>query len=121
MSGEKSTTAKSTRTKAAEKVEEKVESPVETPVIEVVEEVVPLPTPQPEVEDVDFDDEFVNFSDVEALARRGRKSKAEIEAMKVARRQGLENFYGNLIAKEPAKADMFREQLLFELKSRGLI
>jgi len=55
------------------------------------------------------------------LARRGRKSKAEIEAMKVARRQGLENFYGNLIAKEPAKADMFREQLLFELKSRGLI
>lgn len=121
MTGEKNTTAKSPKTKA-EKVEEKVEqndSLVENPVIEIVEVVVPNPEPE-DTDTFDLEDDFVNFSDVEALSRRGRRSKADIEILKQNARRGLETFYGNLINNEPAKADMFRQQLIFELKSRGL-
>jgi len=57
--------------------------------------------------------------DVEAMGRRGRKSKAEIAAENKNIRDSLMVIYGNKIAFETHKAHIFREELKKELKDLG--
>ena len=58
--------------------------------------------------------------DVEAMGKRGRKSKAEIAEEHKKTREDIESNYANLIAHEPSKADLFREELRNALKELGL-
>jgi len=112
---------KTTKPKA-EKVVEEVKEVVE--VVEAVEAVVavevaeePAPvveTPAP-VEDVEESD-----AEVEAMGRRGRRSKADIAEQIKRTREDIESNYANLIDHEPAKADLFREELRNALKQLGL-
>lgn len=126
MPDEKTPAAKTPKPKPAAKVEEKVEvAPVQTPdvkelpeVVEAVETVEVIEAAAPDVVIVEAEEDPDDF---EAMARRGRRSKAEIEALKAAARVGLETMYGNMIDNEPAKADMFRAELIAVLKSRGLM
>jgi hypothetical protein len=92
-------------------VEETVEELVAAPAVELVTEPVAEVAPEQEAED----------SDVEAMSKRGRKSKNDPEVIKRRTREDIESNYANLIAHEPAKADLFREELRLELKERNLL
>lgn len=124
MSVEKPTVSKTTqKSKPAPKQEETTEivvapenlAPSMSEAV-VSEEPAPVLEPKTNEEIVEEDD-----SDFEAMARRGRKSKAEIEALKAKTKESFEILYGNMIAKEPAKADLFRQELIYTLKSKGLL
>ena len=124
MSVEKPTVSKTTqKSKPAPKQEETTEVVVApenltSSVSETVVSEEPTPVQEPEMNEeiVEEDD-----SDFEAMARRGRKSKAEIEALKAKAKESFEILYGNMIAKEPAKADLYRQELIYTLKSKGLL
>lgn len=124
MSVEKPTVSKTTqKSKPAPKQEETTEVVVApenlTPsVSETVVSEEPAPVLESEINEKNVEEDD---SDFEAMARRGRRSKAEIEALKAREKAGYEVFYGNMIAKEPAKADLFRQELIYTLKSKGLL
>jgi hypothetical protein len=73
----------------------------ETDVVELVEEVAE------EIQEPVVEQE----SEVEAMGKRGRKSKAEIAEEHKRTREDIESNYGNLIDHEPWKADLYREEL----------
>jgi len=81
--------------------------------VEAVEEVTPA-------EEVAVEPEDDTDGDVEAMGKRGRKSKAQIVEEHKKTRQDIESNYANLIAFEPAKADLFRAELEQTLKNLGL-
>ena len=92
-------------------VEEVVEAPVAEPVAEVVET---------SVEEVVETEVSESEPEVEAMSRRGRKSAAE-KADEIKRtREDIESNFANMIAHEPAKADLFRLELAQALKQAGL-
>lgn len=80
-----------------------------------------VPETEPVVEVEAQSTEANENDDFESLGKRGRKSKADIENEKKRTREDIETNYGNLIAHEPEKADLFREELMLELKQRNLL
>jgi len=97
------------------------------PIVEpVVEEVVEVPAAEPVVEVVEAKAEEIAETEaaepeVEAMSRRGRKSAAEKAAEIKRTREDIESNFANLIAHEPAKADLFRLELAQALKDAGLV
>ena len=87
-------------------VEPVVEEVVESPVADAVETKV---------------EEEVAEAEVEAMAKRGRKSSAEKAAEIKRTRDDIESNFANKIAHEPAKADLFRLELVQALKDAGLV
>ncbi len=100
--------------KVVEEVKEIVEDVKPVEAAEVVEEAAPV------VEEPVAEAELVEDSEVEAMGRRGRRSKAEIAEQVKRTREDIESNYANLIDHEPAKADLFREELRSVLKQLGL-
>lgn len=92
-------------------VEEVVEAPAAEPVVEVVET---------KVEEVVETEVSESEPEVEAMGRRGRKSAAEKAAEIKRTREDIESNFANLIAHEPAKADLLRLELAETLKRAGL-
>ena len=103
---------------------QKKEAPkAKEPIVEeVVEEVVePAPVAEP-VETVETKTETAEADvEVEAMAKRGRKSAAEKAAEIKRTREDIESNFANMIAHEPAKADLFRLELAQALKDAGLV
>lgn len=111
----KTKTTKPKAEKVVEEVKEVVEVVEAVVAVEVAEEPAPVvETPAP-VEDVEESD-----AEVEAMGRRGRRSKTEIAEQIKRTREDIESNYANLIDHEPAKADLFREELRSALKQLGL-
>lgn len=110
----KTKTTKPKAEKVVEEVKEILEDVKPVEAAEVVEE------PAPVVEAPAVEEEVVEDSEVEAMGRRGRRSKAEIAEQVKRTREDIESNYANLIAHEPAKADFFREELRNALKQLGL-
>jgi hypothetical protein len=84
-------------------------------VIDVVEE-----TPEPVAESPAVE-EIAEDAEVEAMGKRGRKSKADIAADHKRTREDIESNFGNLIDHEPWKADFYREELRQVLTDLKLI
>jgi ribosome-binding protein aMBF1 (putative translation factor) len=96
------------------------------PIVEpVVEEVVEAPAAEPVVEAVEAKAEVEETEaaepEVEAMSKRGRKSAAEKAAEIKRTREDIESNFANMIAHEPAKADLFRLELAQALKDAGLV
>jgi hypothetical protein len=101
------------------KVEKTAEKPAEE--VAVVKEVEIEPISETVVESIVAEEAKEDAdSDVEAMGRRGRKSKAEIAEEHKRTREDIESNFANLIAHEPAKADLFREELRKTLQDLGL-
>ena len=115
----KTKTTKPKAEKVVEEVKEILEDVKPVEAAEVVEEPAPVVEP-PVVEAPAVEEEVVEDSEVEAMGRRGRRSKAEIAEQVKRTREDIESNYANLIAHEPAKADFFREELRNALKQLGL-
>ena len=105
-------------TKTSPTPKPKVVKPVKDVEVEEIE-VVTEPTKEV-VEPVEVIKEESTEDDVEAMGKRGRKSKAQIAEEHRRTREDIESNYANLIAHEPAKADLFREELRIVLKNLGL-
>jgi ribosome-binding protein aMBF1 (putative translation factor) len=93
-------------------VEPVVEEVVETPVAEPVAEVAEAKAEEVETEAAE--------PEVEVMSKRGRKSAAEKAAEIQRTREDIESNFANMIAHEPAKADLFRLELAQALKDAGL-
>lgn len=96
------------------------------PIVEpVVEEVVEAPAAEPVVETAEAKAEVEETEaaepEVEAMSKRGRKSAAEKAAEIKRTREDIESNFANMIAHEPAKADLFRLELAQALKDAGLV
>lgn len=109
---------KTTKPKAEKVVPEVAEVAVKESVEEVapVEAVVEPPVVEPVVAD-----DLTSDDDVEAMGKRGRKSKAEIAEAHKRTREDIESNYCNMIDHEPHKADLFRDELRQILIKLGLM
>lgn len=92
---------------------------------EVIEEVIEAPVAEPVAEPVveaaeSKDDVEAPEAEVEAMSKRGRKSAADKAAEIKRTREDIESNFANMIAHEPAKADLFRLELAQALKDAGL-
>lgn len=130
----KTTTTKNTRGRGPSKVTKTVEEPVvQEPVVEEVEEVEASSEHSFEVIEELVEEEPVSkagvlldlgsiqsFANIKMIMEITGKSEEEVLEAKATVRSGIENQYSNMILAEPGKADMYRQELQFILKVRGL-
>jgi hypothetical protein len=117
MADQTKTSPTQPRPKGSRPVRAAEADPEVTEVVEVIEETT---IEAPVVEEVVEEVVEVVEDDVEAMGKRGRKSKSQIAEEHRRTREDIESNYANLIAHEPGKADLFREELREVLKKMGL-